>query len=83
MKKQESKRYVTSMILHTGHLYANILALTKILGITFTEAKSIAKCKPSEELHFVPYLEIKSDLSTDEILDELDEYEIKPTIINQ
>lgn len=82
-KKQESKRHITSMILHTGHLYANILALTKILGITFSDAKRLARSKPSEEIKFVPYLEINSDLSTDEIKKELEEYEIEIKVINQ
>lgn len=81
--KKESKRYITSMILHTGHLYANILALTKILGITFSDAKRLARSKPSEEIKFVPYLEINSNLSTDEIKKELEEYEIEIKVINQ
>ncbi len=71
------------MVLHTGHIYANILALTKILGISFSLARSIARHKPSEEIQFNPYLEIKSNLSIDEIKDELDEYEIEITVINQ
>lgn len=81
--KKESKRYITSMILHTGHLYANILALTKILGITFSDAKRLARSKPSEEIQLVPYLEINSNLSTDEIKKELEEYEIEIKVINQ
>lgn len=83
MKKQESKRYITSMILHTGHLYANILALTKILGISFSIAKQLAKSKPSEEIQLCPYIEIQSESPIDDIKTELDEYEIEITVINQ
>ena len=82
-KKSESKRQIISIILHTGHLYANILALNKILGIPFSEAKRLARSKPSEEIQFVPYLEINSNLSTDEIKKELEEYEIEIKVINQ
>lgn len=71
------------MILHTGHLYANMLALNKILGMPISVAKAIARSKPSEEIQFVPYLEINSNLSTDEIKKELEEYEIEIKVINQ
>ncbi|QOR56914.1 hypothetical protein [uncultured phage cr60_1] len=82
-KKSESKRQITSIILHTGHLYANILALNKILGIPFSEAKRLARSKPSEEIHLCPYLNLNSNMSTDDIKNELDEYEIEIKIINQ
>lgn len=46
-------------------------------------AKTIARSKPGTEVHLVPYYEINSNLSTDEIRNQLDEYEIEITIINQ
>lgn len=81
--KKESKRYITSMILHTGYLYANMLALNKILGMPISVAKAIARSKPSEEVQFCPYFEIQSKSSTDDIKAELDEYEIEIKVINQ
>lgn len=81
--KKEFKRYITSIVLHTGHLYANLLALCKILGMPLSIAKPLAKAKPSEEIKLCPYFEIKSKLSTDDIKAALDEYEIEITVINQ
>lgn len=81
--KKESKRYITSMILHTGHLYANMLALNKILGMPISVAKAIARSKLSEEVQLCPYFEIQSKSSTDDIKAELDEYEIEIKVINQ
>jgi hypothetical protein len=51
--------------------------------MSLAEAKPIAKTKPGTKVNLVPYFEIKSDLSTDEIIAQLDEYEIEVTIINQ
>lgn len=46
-------------------------------------AKPIAKSKPSEPINLVPYFQITSELSTDNLKAELDEYEIEITVINQ
>nr|DAH06631.1 MAG TPA: hypothetical protein [Caudoviricetes sp.] len=46
-------------------------------------AKPIAKSKPGVTVELNPHFEINSELSTDEIKNQLDEYEIEITIINQ
>lgn len=51
--KKESKRYITSMILHTGHLYANMLALNKILGMPISVAKAIARSNQVKKFNYV------------------------------
>lgn len=81
--KKESTRYLTSVTLHTSHFLANLLALKKILGMPIDIAKPIAKSKPSEPINLVPYFQITSKLSTDDLKAELDEYEIEITVINQ
>lgn len=81
--KKESTRYLTSVTLHTSHFLANLLALKKILGMPMQLAKTTAKSKPGELTYLVPYFIITSDLSTDKLKAQLEEYEIEITIINQ
>lgn len=81
--KKESKRYVTTVIQHSDHFLAILLGLKTILGMSLAQAKPIAKAKPGEEVHLTPYYEINSPLSTDTIKQQLDEYEIEITVINQ
>lgn len=81
--KRNLKRYVTTVTQNSDHFLAILLGLKSILGMSLAEAKPIAKTKPGTKVNLVPYFEIKSDLSTDEIIAQLDEYEIEVTIINQ
>ena len=81
--KKESQRYLKSSTLNTEHFLANLLALTKILGFTLSEAKPICRMKAGDKLEFCPYVLIKSSMATDYMLAQLEEYEIKVEIINQ
>lgn len=81
--KKESQRYLKSITLNTEHSLANLLALTKILGFTLSEAKPICRMKAGDKLEFCPYVLIKSSMATDHMLAQLEEYEIKVEIINQ
>lgn len=81
--KKNTKRYVTSVTLNSEHFLANVFALTKLLGMQFSVARTIVKGRLNTKIDLVPYHEIKSDLNVDDLLSQLDEYEIKVTIINQ
>lgn len=81
--KKKSTRYITSVTQNSDHFLAILLGLKSILGMPLDIAKTIARSKPGTEVHLVPYYEINSNLSTDEIRNQLDEYEIEITIINQ
>lgn len=83
MKKKESTRFLAEITFSTDHYLANLLALRKILSIPLSEAKIICKTKPDKTLHLYPFVRIISDLTTDNIIAELEEYEIKVRIINQ
>lgn len=81
--KKESKRLVTSILFHTNHSVANLLAIKKFLGIPLDLAIPLSKSKPETLISLCPYYEIKSDYTTDEIIAGLEEYEVNITIINQ
>lgn len=79
--KNEKNRNLIAIKLGTSHFLANMLALTKILHLPIKQAKELAKLEPGIE-HKVQ-VEFNSDLSSDELLEELDEYEITVKITNQ
>lgn len=81
--KKESKRLVTSILFHTNHNVANLLAIKKFLGMPLNLATPLSKSKPGTLISLCPYYEIKSDYTTDEIIAGLEEYEVNITIINQ
>lgn len=81
MKKKEG-RYVYDITIHTEHYLANLLALRKILGFTLTESKEVVKMGTGKSLLLTKPIKINSDLSTDEIHQELDEYQIQVKITN-
>lgn len=79
----KNKRYVTSVTQHSDQFLAILLGLKSILGMPISIAKPIARSKPGVTVELNPHFEINSELSTDEIKNQLDKYEIEITIINQ
>lgn len=82
-KKEESTRFLAEITFGTDHYLANLLALRKLLNIPLAEAKLICKSKPGELVHLFPFVKFESKLSTDELIEELEEYDIKIKVINQ
>lgn len=81
--KVEEGRKLVSITFNTDHYLANLLATTKILKIPLSKARTLCKNKPGVQVTFTTPIEIISNLSTDSILEELDEYEITVKITNQ
>lgn len=81
--KRNPKRLVTSILFHTNHNVANLLAIKKFLGMPLSIAIPLSKSKPGILISLCPYYEIKSNYTTDEIIAGLEEYEVNITIINQ
>lgn len=81
--EENPTRLVTSVTVYTDHFLANLLALTKILGWPIKTAKPLAKASPGIRIDLHPGLYVYSELSTDKIKEQLSEYEIKVTLINQ
>lgn len=82
MKRKKNQRCVYEITVYTEHYLANLLAMTKILGFSLSKAKVIAKKTIGKPIGLQPPLCINSELSTDEILMELDEYQIQVKITN-
>lgn len=82
VKVNENKnRRLTEICCNTEHYLANLLAITKILGIPLADAKSICKkCKPGQRIAVTKPIPIVSKLNTDKLFDALDEYEITISI---
>lgn len=78
--KIKENRELISIKFGTDHYLANLLACTKILGIHLKEARSLCKQKPDIAVKLSPPLNIVSKYTTDEILQELEEYEITVSI---
>lgn len=83
MKKKKQGRYVSEITIHTEHFLANLLALRKILGFTLADAKKVINSSSGSSLTLEELIEVNSELTTDEIHTELEEYQIQVTIINQ
>lgn len=80
---KESTRFLSEITFGTDHYLANLLALRKILGIPLKEAKIICKNKCGIPLYLYPFVKIRSENTTDEIKEDLIEYEITIKVINQ
>lgn len=78
-----TKVFLTAIKFNTTHYLANMLAVTKILGISMNIARTLCKNKPNDWIEIVPYFELKNKHTLDEILTELDEYEIEIKTLNQ
>lgn len=82
--KQKSKRMLTSITFNSDHYLANLLVLVKLLGYPIGWAKNLCRNQqPGKETHLIPYVEIKSKYSTDDLISKAEYYDIKLTIINQ
>lgn len=81
--QKNTKVFLTAIKFNTTHYLANMLAVTKILGIPMNIARTLCKNKPNDWIKIVPYFELKSKHTLDEILTELDEYEIEIKTLNQ
>lgn len=79
---KNTKTLITSIKFNTTHYLANMLAITKILNIPISIARTLCKNKPNDWIDIVPYIELKSKYTLDEIIAELDEYEIEIKTIN-
>lgn len=78
---KSKNRRLTEICCSTEHYLANLLAITKLLGIPLGDAKEICrKCKPGVKLAFTKPVPIVSELNTDKLFDALDEYEITISI---
>lgn len=73
--------FVTAIKFNTAHYLANLLAMTKIIGIPLKKAKIICKNKPGEWIEIDKH-QLISKYPMDNILTELDEYEIEIKTIN-
>lgn len=71
----KNKCKLTEIEFKNSHYLANLLAVTKYLGLNLADAKKLCK-HPDIKIAVNPPLEIKSNLDTDEIFDRLDEYNI-------
>lgn len=81
--KKNTKVFVTAIKFNTTHYLANLLATRKILNIPMTTARTLCKNKPNEWIELVPYHELKSKYTLDEVIAQLDEYEIEIKTLNQ
>lgn len=79
--KTSTKVFVTAIKLNTSHYFANLLALHKILGMSLSKAKIICKHPPGEWVNIEEH-QLISKHCLDDILTELDEYEINIEIKN-
>lgn len=80
---KQNKVFITSIKFNTTHFLANMLAVTKILSIPMSTARTLCKNPPDEWIDIVPNVELKSKNTLDEIITELDEYEIEIKTINK
>ena len=83
--KVEEGRKLTEIKFGTDHYLANLLACTKILGVPLNKARTLCKrTHPDMNIKVDPPIPIISKYTTDQICNELDEYEITISIsVNQ
>lgn len=79
---KNTKVFVTAIKFNTTHYLANLLAMTKIIGIPLKKARIICKNKPGEWIEINKH-QLISKYPMDNILTELDEYEIEIKTLNQ
>lgn len=73
-------RVITNIVNNSENELFTAMMLKKLLGVPVQKAISIAKRTSTQ---CVPPITVISDLSTDELLEQLDSIEINVTIINQ
>ena len=79
---KNTKVFVTAIKFNATHHLANLLAMTKIIGIPLKKARIICKNKPGEWIEIDKH-QLISKHPMDNILAELDEYEIEIKTLNQ
>lgn len=79
---KNTKVFVTAIKFNTSHYLANLLATRKILGMPLSEARTLCKNKPGEWIKIDKH-QLISKYPMDNILAELDEYEIEIKTLNQ
>ena len=79
---KNTKVFVTAIKFNTTHYLANLLVMTKIIGIPLKKARTICKEKPGEWIEIDKH-QLISKYPMDNILAELDEYEIEIRTLNQ
>lgn len=80
---KNTKVFITAVKFNTTYYLANLLAIRKILNIPMSIARTLCKNKPNEWIELVPYHELKSKYTLDEVIAQLDEYEIEIKTLNQ
>ena len=71
VNKVKEGRKLTEIKFSNDHYLANLLATTKVLGISLV---------PGKRVEVNPPIEIISKLNTDKLFEELEEYEIEVSI---
>lgn len=79
---KNTKVFVTAVKFNTTHYLANLFAMTKIIGIPLKKARIVCKNKPGEWIEIDKH-QLISEYPMDNILAELDEYEIEIRTLNQ
>ncbi len=80
VNKVKEGRKLTEIRFNNDHYLANLLATTKLLGITLKQAKKLCKAVPGKRVEVNPSIEIISKLNTDKLFEKLEEYEIEISI---
>ena len=74
VNKIKDGRKLTSIKFEHEYYLANLMIVTKCLGIPLKQAKSICHHKLGEEIILDPPIPIVSDLALDDLIEKLDEY---------
>lgn len=80
VNKVKEGRKLTEIKFGNDHYLANLLATTKILGISLERAKKLCKTVPGKRVEVNPPVEIISKSNTDKLFEQLEEYEIEVSI---
>lgn len=80
VNKVKEGRKLTEIKFSNDHYLANLLATTKVLGISLERAKKLCRTVPGKRVEVNPPIEIISKLNTDKLFEELEEYEIEVSI---
>lgn len=78
--KVKEGRKLTEIKFSNDHYLANLLATTKVLGISLERAKKLCRTVPGKRVEVNPPIEIISKSNTDKLFEELEEYEIEVSI---
>ena len=71
VNKVKEGRKLTEIKFSNDHYLANLLATTKVLGISLERAKKLCRTVPGKRVEVNPPIEIISKLNTDKLFEEL------------